>query len=438
MSKENPLNASLKPPRLPYLSPFDVRGTPSPQERSGPSMEELFIEVGYYQEKKHGQGAAGDVFLSKKTSDGHLISVLSDGLGSGIKAGVLATLTATMAIQFVAEDIPIQRAARIIMKTLPVCKERNISYATFTIVNIDGMSRVRIIEYDNPPYVLIRQSVDCEPIKKMLVVHRRGLSKTSLPEPSTNARMYYSSFEALPGDRLVFFSDGIPQSGMGSTQFPLGWGNPAVHRYIQQEVREHPHISARELAQRLVVRALLHDGYRALDDITCGVIYFRKPRRLLVLSGPPIDPSRDRELADLFDRFPGKKVVCGGTTATIIGRELGRSVRVCLKNITVEVPPTSEMEGADLVTEGIITLGKAAELLNQGPKLERPHLNGATRLVDLFLDSDHIDFVIGTKINEAHQDPSMPVELEIRRNIVKRIASLLEERYLKKTTIRFI
>lgn len=431
------LTTATKPPK--GLSPFDETTTPSsPYERPGPCLDELFIEVGYYQEKKHGQGAAGDVFLSKKTSDGHLISVLSDGLGSGIKAGVLATLTATMAMQFVAEDIPIQRAARIIMKTLPVCKERRISYATFTIVDIDGMSRVRIIEYDNPPYVLIRKSVECEPIKTMLLVHRRGIPKKSLPEPFANARMYYSSFEALPGDRLIFFSDGVPQSGMGSAPFPLGWGNPAVHSYIQQEIAENPEISARELAQRIVSRALVQDGYRALDDITCGVIYFRKPRRLLVLSGPPIDSNRDRELADLFARFRGKKIVCGGTTATIIGRELGRPVRVCLKDIDPEVPPASAMEGADLVTEGIITLGKVAELLEQGPRVDRFRANAALRLVEFLLDSDHIDFVVGTKINEAHQDPSMPVELEIRRNIVKRIASLLEERYLKKTTIRFI
>ncbi|MEJ5189040.1 MAG: SpoIIE family protein phosphatase [Breznakiellaceae bacterium] len=431
------LATATKPPK--GLSPFDeTTALSSPHEKPGLGTDELFIEVGYYQEKKHGQGAAGDVFLSKKTSDGHLISVLSDGLGSGIKAGVLATLTATMAMQFVAEDIPIQRAARIIMKTLPVCKERNISYATFTIVDIDGMNRVRIIEYDNPPYVLIRQSVECEPIKKMLLVHRRGVPRKSLPEPFANARMYYSAFEALPGDRLIFFSDGIPQSGMGSAPFPLGWGNPAVHTYIQQEIAEKPDISARELAQHLVFRALLHDGYRAFDDITCGVIYFRKPRKLLVLSGPPIDSNRDRELADLFARFPGKKIVCGGTTATIIGRELGRPVRVCLKDIDPEVPPASAMEGADLVTEGIITLGKVAELLEQGPRFDRFRANAALRLVEFLLDSDHIDFVVGTKINEAHQDPSMPVELEIRRNIVKRIASLLEERYLKKTTIRFI
>ncbi|GAB1482499.1 hypothetical protein MASR2M78_13150 [Treponema sp.] len=127
--------------------------------------EETFIELGYYQMKKSGQGAEGDVFLSRKTEDGRILSVLSDGLGSGIKAGVLATLTATMALKFIAEDIPICRAASIIMKTLPVCKERKISYATFTIVDINTSNELRIIEYDNPPYLLIREDTLVEPIK---------------------------------------------------------------------------------------------------------------------------------------------------------------------------------------------------------------------------------------------------------------------------------
>jgi hypothetical protein len=90
------------------------------------------------------------------------------------------------------------------------------------------------------------------------------------------------------------------------------------------------------------------------------------------------------------------------------------------------------------VTEGIITLGRAAELLERPDLAERSRPNPASRMVDLLLDSDIIDFVVGMKINEAHQDPTMPVELEIRRNIVKRVADLLEQRHLKKTSLRFL
>ena len=90
-----------------------------------------------------------------------------------------------------------------------------------------------------------------------------------------------------------------------------------------------------------------------------------------------------------------------------------------------------------MVTEGIITLGGVAELLESGAKTETLNQNAVTKMVDLFLDSDRIKFVVGTKINEAHQDPNMPVELEIRRNIVKKIASLLQDKYLKEVHIQY-
>lgn len=398
---------------------------------SGPT----FVELGHYQVRKRGQGAEGDAFLSRKAEDGRIISVLSDGLGSGIKAGVLATLTASMAIKFVAEDIPIRRAAGIIMKTLPVCKERRISYATFTIVDIDSQDVVKVVEYDNPAYLLIREQTQVEPIKGDLQVRRAGRSRaTSMRQ----AVVHYSEFKANPGDRLVFFSDGVTQAGMGTRAHPLGWGAPAVQNYALSLVGSHSDISARELARRMVQEAEAVDAYAPKDDISCGVIYFRKPRRLLVMTGPSVDASRDVEMASIFDRYEGRKLLCGGTTATIVARELGRTVRIVLERSATGVPPASVMEGADLVTEGIITLGKAAELLERGEAAVRAERGPAARAAELFLESDHIEFVVGTKINEAHQDPSMPIELEIRRNIVKRIATTLRDRYLKEVELRFI
>ncbi len=190
-------------------------------------MSEPFVEVGHHQAKKHGQSAEGDVFLSRKTDGGRIIAVLSDGLGSGIKAGVLATLTASMASNFIAEDIPIQRAAAIIMKTLPVCKVRRISYATFTIVDVEPAGRVRIIEYDNPPYLFIRENTCLEPLKTDITVRH---PRKGAPARSTEV-MRYSEFQARPGDRLILFSDGVSQSGMGTRALPLGWTNPSAQTF---------------------------------------------------------------------------------------------------------------------------------------------------------------------------------------------------------------
>lgn len=396
--------------------------------------KKTFIEVGHYQVCKHKQHAEGDVFLSQKNpTDGRVITALSDGLGSGIKAGVLATLTATMATRFIAADIPMRRAAEIIMNTLPVCKDRGISYATFTLVDIEPNNTVRIMEYDNPPYVLIRQETIVEPIKEITKLERKNKSTA----PKREAELQYSRYLARPGDRLVFFSDGVTQSGMGSPNHPFGWGIENVQNFILEKVLENPDISARNLAKAVVKEALMFDGYKSKDDITCGVIYGRNPRDLLVVTGPPLRKESDEDFARLFDSFDGKRIVCGGTTANILSRVLNRPIKVQLRDFDAKIPPYSEMEGAEMVTEGIITMGAVAELLENGAKTEGQKVNAATKMVDLFLDSDRIKFIVGTKINEAHQDPNMPVELEIRRNVVKKISALLQDVYLKDVSIQY-
>jgi hypothetical protein len=418
------------PDTLEYL-PGNIPGL-----STNPLLQNTFVEVEHFQLCKYNQKTPGDVFHSQKNpSDGRVIIVLSDGLGSGIKAGVLATLTATMAAKFVSFNIPIRRTSEIIMNTLPVCSKRGISYATFTLVDIAPDASVKIMEYDNPPYTFIRKETVLEPAKRTTSFERRDKSTGS--KKDTN--VLYSHFQAQSGDRLIFFSDGVSQAGMGTRAYPFGWTMKKVQEFALARVREKPEISARELARAISQQASQIDQFKPKDDISCGVIYFRKPRDMLVLTGPPVHPESDREIASIFASFTGKKVVSGGTTATIVSRELGRQIKVNMKSYDKNVPPWSDMEGADMVSEGIITLGAVSEMLESRREIEvsTGGRDAAARMIDLFLDSDRITFIVGTKINEAHQNPTMPVELEIRRNVVKRIASLLKEKYLKEVQIRY-
>ncbi len=389
-----------------------------------------FIEVDSYQGYKHNQLVGGDVFLSTKIKEeNRIVSVLSDGLGSGIKASVLATLTATMASRFIVNYIDIKKSAQIIMKTLPVCKERKISYSTFSIVDIESDEHIRIIEYDNPPYILLRESRIMDVDKNLIKVK---------PRRKKESQLYFSNFKAEMGDRIILLSDGVTQSGMGTPTMPLGWGISELRMFVEQIISENKTISARELAKRIVKKAMANDSFRCKDDITCGVIYFRKPRNIMVMTGPPISKDKDKDLAAMIDTFDGKKVICGGTTANIVARELKRDIKVNLRDIDPEIPPPASMHGIDLITEGIITLGKVAELLEMGVKQDSQDGNAAQKLVYSLLNSDIVNFVVGTKINEVHQDPNMPVELEIRRNVVKKIIKLLEEKYLKEAHLQFI
>lgn len=389
---------------------------------------ESFIDVDFSQHPKHGQPVCGDVFRSNKLkNEGRIISVLSDGLGSGVKACVLSSLTATMALRYTAAFVDVRRSAKTIMDTLPICKERKISYSTFTIVDLHEDGFTRVIEHGNPPLLLLRGSQP-QPLERLPFTLEEWKDRV----------INYTEFKVQRGDRILFYSDGVNQSGMGRKGFPLGWGNENVVRFVERHINENNEISAGELARTLTQVALTNDSHAAKDDITCGVIYYRRPRRLLVISGPPFNMENDRVMADMIRNFPGRKAVCGGTTANILSRLLDRPVTLSLARLDPDVPPASQMEGVDLVTEGTLTLARAAEMLEQNRPGESERPNPARDLVNLMLGSDIVHFVIGTRINEAHQDPSVPVELDLRRNIVRKIASLLETRHLKDTKIKYL
>ena len=392
----------------------------------------FFIEVAPVQKYKHGQRVCGDSFKSVKVDhDKRLISVLSDGLGSGVRANVISTMTATMALTYSINKYDNIKAAETIMNTLPIDSIRKISYATFTIVDIDYAGRCKIIDYDNPPFILIRNG------KRLSVpVSQYDGKITKLARKYT---LNMASFSLQLGDKLIIFSDGVNQSGMGTTAFPFGWGIEQVQGFCEYLAVRYPNMSARSFAQEIVEHANANSNYAPQDDITCCVINIREPRRLLVMTGPPVDKTRDSYLAEIINNFSGKKAICGGTTAKILSRELDNDVEVDISTLDPIVPCCSKMEGIDLVTEGMITMGEALRYLKSKEFIENVKIeNGATKLVKLFLNSDIIEFYVGTKINDAHQDPNMPIELGIRRNTIRRIANALEKFYLKDTKITFV
>lgn len=393
------------------------------------SQDCSFIEVGQKQICKKGEAAAGDTILSKKCqTTGRVVTVLSDGLGSGIKAGVLSSLTATMALKTIENGVPGVRVAETICATLPTCSTRKISYATFTIVDISDENRVKVIEYDNPGYIHLRGND---------ILRWQKRETTFKSAASRRNHLYFSRFYSQPGDRIIFFSDGVTQSGLGTRLYPLGYGDE-VESYIKYLINENRDISAQNLAEKITEKALLNDNNRSKDDISCVVIYFRKPRQAMLVTGPPVEDVRDSALALKVKNFSGDKIICGGTTANILAREWGNKITVPLKDIDLTMPPMGKMSGVDLISEGIITLGKVSEYLESGIPEDCHGNNPALLIVNNLLDRDRIKFLVGTKINDAHQDPNMPVELEIRRNIVKKISRLLKDKYLKETEIEFI
>ena len=390
----------------------------------------FYIEVNSQQRNHEGERISGDVFLYRYIKEeNRVIAVLSDGMGHGVKANILATLTATMAINFTREHKEVDRIAEIIMNTLPVCSERKISYSTFTIIDIESSGRATILEYDNPSAVILKGNQIFDPSWKKVVL-----------EKGKNSGKVLRTCTFIPEkeDRIIFCSDGVSQSGMGSEAFPFGWERENLANYAASLVTSEASISAMMLAGKIVTMAHKNDNYKAKDDKSCAAIYFREPRKLLICTGPPYEKEKDKELASIVFGYKGKVILCGGTTADIVARELNRTIIDELIFEDPELPPESFLEGIDLVTEGILTLQKVNEILKTYNNSVRLGKGPADKIVRLIMESDEIHFVIGTRINIAHQDPNLPVDLEIRRTVVKRITRLLEEKWLKKVSFEYI
>jgi hypothetical protein len=391
--------------------------------------EKFYIEV-TCQQKCHAEArVCGDVFISRRIKEeGRIIVVLSDGMGHGIKANLLGTLTATMAVNFVQEHKEVQKITEIIMNTLPVDSVKHMNYSTFTIVEIDVDGEVRILEYENPRTILMRGGHPFEPEWNCVVLEAQRYA---------GREVLTTTFKPQKEDRIIFCSDGVTQSGLGSERMQMGWGAENLAHLVEETIREEHDISAVKLAARVINKANLNDNFHPRDDISCAVIYFREPRKLMIFSGPPQDPSIDAMFTGLLKHFDGKKIICGATTAEMVAREWKEEIIDSTQRHDPDLPPASSMNGVDLITEGILTLSKVSELLKKYNNNYTLGKGPADEIVKTLLDSDEIHFLVGTNINIAHQDPTLPVELELRRTVVHRIARTLEEKFLKEVSMKF-
>jgi len=389
-----------------------------------PAPPPPFIEVDWFNRFKFRKVCSGDVFLSERQRDGSVVAVLTDGLGSGQQANVCASLTATMAMEYMRANIGLRRAATLIMDALPICPDRHISYSTFTMIHASPAGDVRLIEYENPPATLLR-GTDSIPIPR---------TPYTLPRWA-NRKMTYATFKMQLGDRLFFCSDGITQAGLGEPKTPFGQGLEQVVRWLQSAIAIAPEVSAHVLCKGAADCATRLDGGRAGDDTTAAMLYYRHPRVTQMLTGCPFDRSQDASFAALATRPGVSVIISGGSTADLVARELNRPIETPLTALDPEVPAGSEMPGIDLVTEGCVTLSKVIELLKHpGPDAR---VNPATKMRDLLLASDRIFIDVGTAVNPAHQDPNLPMALDIRRNIVRELADLLRTHYFKDVEVHF-
>lgn len=389
------------------------------------STDRFFIEVESSQLCEKGQICSGDICIQRRHNN-RTIVVLADGAGSGVRANIIAGVIGSMAINYTLTDEPARRAAKTIIKTFPI-DESHKRHATFTILDIHQNGEVRVVEHENPAYMIFRAGMAVAPVRERIKV-----------ESSATAKLYFSTFTAEPEDRIVLLSDGVTNSGVLTRRLPNGWGSDGVTSHCLELIDAQPTISAYDICRSVIARAEINDLFAPKNDMTCAAIYFRQPRKIMVCSGPPFKEQKDKILADMVLTYDGTKLVCGGTTAQIISRESGREISVDLKRDPAGLPPTSTMQGVDLITEGVLTMSKVKSLLEKSPTADitQPGTDGT--VARMLLNHDIIEFVVGTRINPVHQDPSLPVELELRRNLIKDLARVLETKFMKQIKIQYI
>lgn len=382
-----------------------------------------FIEVDTLTRTKHGSSVSGEVMMSRR-SDGRVLMVLADGGMSGVKANVIASTIASMAINYPLRGEKMIKAAQSIINTFGG------GVAAFSVVDVKSNGQVKIIEYQTPRFILLRRGEAVEMSSKMMSFEsRNGVTHS--------ARI--TKFKAEFQDRIVLVSRGVTDSGRSTARLgERGWQYDGVVDTLTDILNEHANISAQRISLVVVSRANMNDLFVPKNDLSCGSIYFREPRSLLICSGPPFNETNDKELARRIEAWSGTKVISGGTTAQIVARELGCEISVNLKRDISGLPPTSTMQGVDLITEGVLTLAKVKGILEKAEDTEIIGKGTDYAIVRMLLAHDVINFIVGTRVNAVHQDPNLPIELELRRNVVKDIARMLREKFLKDVKVEFI
>ncbi len=377
-------------------------------------MNDLCADIGYKSILHAGEQLCGD-HVDIASGDRSTVVVLADGLGSGVKASILSTLTSKIISTMMAEGLSIEDCVRTVAATLPVDSKHGVAYSTFTIVHILNNTYADVIQYDNPQLILLRGGQNYDyPTQEMIVGDKKILR---------------SHIRLEEGDLFIAMSDGCPHAS-AEEAYNMDWTRDDIIQFM--EAVSLAGYNAKTLSTMLVDECWKLYAGEPRDDATACVIAIRKREPMNILFGPPSDPDDAGRMMNLFFSKEGKHIICGGTTASIAAKHLRVPLRAGSGEMVGGIPPTSELEGVDLVTEGVITMSRvvayAHDFLGENAQYETWSCgrDGASMICRLlFEEATDINFYVGRAVNPAHQDPNLPINFHIKMRLVDELSEAL-------------
>ncbi len=380
-------------------------------------MNNLCTDIGWKSVNKVGEQLCGDHVKIVEQNENDIVLVLADGLGSGVKASILSTLTSTIISTMMANNLSIEDCVSTIAATLPVCEKRGIAYSTFTIIRISNNSEAEIIQYDNPDVVMLRGGMNYEYPRTGMEIGGKTIYKSKLPLEKN--------------DVFIAMSDGAIYAGVGKT-LNFGWQRDSIIDFMVGNYDKK--MSAKGISQLLLDQCFDLYGGEPGDDTTVAAVKIRQRVPVSLMIGPPSNPGDLKKMQTLFFAKEGRHIVCGGTTSKLAAEYLGKPVIPCLDYIDPEIPPIAKIEGVDLVTEGVVTMTKVLEYAGQ-------YLDGTISIADLsmrkdgasriaqmlFEEATDVSFYVGRAINPAHQNPKLPINFNVKMQLIDEVSKKLKE-----------
>ena len=389
----------------------------------------ITVDVAYKSLNKFTEILCGDKVEMLETEDSNIL-ILADGMGSGVKANILATLTSKILGTMFLNGATLEECVDTIVQTLPVCQVRQVAYSTFSILQVFHNGDAYLVEFDNPGCIFIRDGVLQEIPRDIREVEGKKINEFR--------------FKVKKGDALILMSDGTIHAGVGEL-LNFGWLWEDIAKYAVKEY--YRTISAARLAGALCHACDELYQFRPGDDTTVAVMRIIDSKPVHLMTGPASNPADDvRMVRDFMSDDTAKKIVSGGTSSTIVARVLDKELDVSLEYVDPEIPPIAYIEGVDLVTEGVLTLNRVLHLIRRYVKnetinedffLELDKKNGASMVAKMLIeDCTEVHMFVGKAINSAYQNPNLPFDLGIRQNLVEQLKRAIEEMG-KKVTVTY-